>query len=185
MARGRREAGAALHGGGEAGRARERDLDGRTLNVGVHGRDTRVVLLDDVVVLHALGALHHGGVEVGNINGDAVSVRELLHAIGLHLGEVGKGSRGMATNDLAVGSLAGDNVHGPSHGRLRGTRGLVRVRSAVIQEIVGVETTVVRSALVLDHGGLAAEALEATLMAALVRTLAGVDAAVAGETGGL
>lgn len=39
----------------------------------------------------------------------------------------------------------------------------------------------VRSALVLDHGGLAAEALETAIVTAFVGTLASVDASVAGE----
>jgi hypothetical protein len=47
------------------------------------------------------------------------------------------------------------------------------------------EAALVRSSLVLDHGGLAAEALQATVMGAFVRTLSRMDPAVASQTGRL
>lgn len=138
LARGRGEAGAAVDGSSEAGRS-VGDLDGwalsllagdESLNVGVHGGNARVTLLNNVVCLHALGALHHGGVvEVGNI--DAVSLGELLHVVVLHVGAiVGEGSSSVNVMDLATGgSLAGDDaVDGPVHGRLGGAGRFTHVR---------------------------------------------------------
>jgi hypothetical protein len=46
-----------------------------------------------------------------------------------------------------------------------------------------VQAALVRSSLVLDHGGLAAEALQAAIMGAFVRTLASVDASVPSQAG--
>lgn len=56
-----------------------------------------------------------------------------------------------------------------------------RVGHGVV-ELGGVDSSLVRAALVLDHGGLSAEALQAAVMGALVRSLAGVDAAMSGKT---
>lgn len=87
---------------------------------------------------------------------------------------------------VALGqSLAGnDGRNGPGHGGLgRGRRSFahVGVGGAVVQNLVGVEAALVRAALVLDHGGLAAEALDAAVVGAFVGALAGVDAAMTGK----
>lgn len=158
------------------------NLEGR-VDVGVHGSDARVALLDDVErLLHRLSALKHNGVLLDGV------VADILHVVLMHLlAKVGEG--GSAVHDVSLGhGLAGnDGRDGPSHGLSRGRRGLAHVRlgSAVVHDLVGVEATLVRAALVLDHGGLAAEALEATVVGAFVGALAGVDAAMAGEGRGL
>lgn len=138
LTRGRGEAGAAVDGSSEAGRS-VRDLDGwalsllagdEGLNVGVHGGNARVTLFNNVVCLHAWGALHHGGVvEIGNI--DTVSLGKLLHVVVLHVGAiVGEGSSSVNVVDLAIwGSLAGDDaVDGPVHGRLGSAGRFTHVR---------------------------------------------------------
>lgn len=160
------------------------NLKGR-VDVGVHGGDARVALLDHVEgMLDGLAALEHDGMMLNRVLGD------VLHVVLVHL-LVEVGERGSAVhNVVALGhGLAGHNGRdGPGHGRLgRSRRRLahVGVGGAVVHDLMGVQAALVRAALVLDHGGFAAEALDAAVVGAFVGALAGVDAAMAGKRGGL
>lgn len=161
-----------------------RDLEGG-VDVGVHGGDAWVALLDDVKgLLDRLAALEHDGVLLDRVPGGG----DVLHVVLVHLlVKVGEG-RSAVHDVVAMGQgLTGHNVgNGPGHGCLgRSRRRLahVRVGGAVVHDFVGVEAALVRAALVLDHGGLAAEALDAAVVGAFVGALAGVNAAMAGERG--
>lgn len=160
-------------------------LEGR-VDVCVHGGDAGVTLLNNVEgLLHrGLCALEHDRLVLL----DRV-VLHVLHVVLVHL-LVEVGERGGAVHDMSLRkSLTGnDSRDGPGHGRLVGSRrslAHVGLGGAIIHDLVGVEATLVRAALVLDHGGLAAEALEAAVVGALVGTLSGVDATVAGERRGV
>lgn len=157
-----------------------RDLEGG-MDVGVHGGDARVALLDDVKrLLDGVAALKHDGVLLDRVVADA------LHVVLVHL-LVEVGERSGAVHDMVAlghGLARNDGRDGPRHGSLgRSGRSLahVGVGGAVVQDLVGVQAALVRAALVLDHGGLAAEALDAAVVGALVGALAGVNAAMAGQ----
>lgn len=177
-ARRRSEAGAGVHGGSQAGALVGGEVNGgralsgarnKGLHVGVHGSDARVLVVNDVE-----GSLGHG--KGRGVSGNAVAVGSKLHVVGHLALEVVEGVGAVH----AVASLAGDKGHGPLHGGRRAIAHL-RLGSTVIEHVHAVDAALVRAALVLDHGGLAAEALEAALMAAFVGTLASVNAAVAGQ----
>ncbi len=75
---------------------------------------------------------------------------------------------------------------GPRHsilGRSRRSLDDVGVGGTVVQDCVRVEVALVRAALVLDHSGLAAEALAAAVIGTFVWALAGVNAAMTGKRG--
>jgi len=231
-ARRREGAGAALDGARQAGR-RVRDLHGDALDrlprdrvlrrhgCRVHGGDARVVLLRHVVrVLRQAGCpVQHGHARVLLVDGlavelvrtarERVAVAVLWHVVLVHvLAKVGE--RGSPVQAVAVGhGVDGHALRRPLHGVALGRRGRLvaaRLRGAVVQ-LRRVDAALVRPSLVLDHGGLSAEAaasvsvcrsqstqiirggagfevvpLEAAIMGALVRPLACVDAAVSCQT---
>lgn len=126
-------------------------------------------------------AAHHGfcvhaTVELVSIGREAVAVvRVLWHVLAWQWSLNPKPAR---HHHLSMWLLAPDRVRNPGcRRRIVATR----LRSAVVHECAWL----MGSALVLDHGSLAAESLDTTFMSTHVRSLARVNATVSGQTGRL
>lgn len=88
----------------------------------------------------------------------------LRYGVAHLLAEVGE--RGSPVQGVALGHLVVHRHHvlgRPMHGGMLGRRGrlaTLRVRRTIVKQVVRVQTALVGSSLVLDHGRLAAEAAQ-------------------------
>jgi hypothetical protein len=174
-------------------------LHGTIWTVGVHGSDTWVVLLWNIVrsllarslvgeMLKTTLTMEDGRWSILRSGGNAVSVDVCwVHAVAWHwTGTVL--SKGVGTVHVVAmhGSLSRvwETMWPVLAGMLRGRWRVsaVRVGRITIVQFRRVNSALMRSALMLDHGGLSAEALQASLVSALVWSLASVNAAVTGKT---
>lgn len=162
-----------------------RNLEG-VVDVGVSiMKDTTVALLNNIEgLLNGLAALKHDRVLLNGV------VAHIWYIVLVHL-LINVRGRSSAVHNVAAlrHSLArddgGDRPTHDSLGRSRRSLAHVGLGGAVVHGLVGAEGKLVRAAQVLDHGDLAAETLEATVVGAYVGALAGVDAAMAGKGGRL
>jgi len=152
-------------------------------------------LLWRLLVRRELVLLRMAVVLVRAARGEAVSVavRLLLLLLLLHaeatvhvLAKVGKGLS--AVQVMAGVTVVGHHGHArgwPVHGIASGSgRRLLAARLGHgVIDLGGVDSALVRSSLVLHHGGFPAEALQAAIVGAFVRALSRVDAAMPGQTG--
>ena len=149
------------------------------MDIGVQGGDARVALIDDVE-----GLLQGLGVLLGRVS------THTLHVVPMHM-PVDLGERSSAVLDMVAldyGLAGNDGSNGPRHGGLAKGWGIlahVGFGGAIVHGLVAEEATLVRTALVLDHGCLAAKGLEASIMRAFIGALAGVNAAMTCQGRGL